>query len=156
MANLEKEYRSGVKTTEEYKEAKKQITEKFKNTRKLKEETERILEQSKNQIKLSNKSLGNLSTEISKRAVLNKLQNVAIDLLSKMGDLGKHIAELRFPDWEDVLKKGVDNFLEYDKTAFGLRKSMGLLRGDFDILQKNAKTLGVELVKYPLFFEQMN
>ena len=155
LANLEKEYSSGVKTTEEYKEAKKQITEKFKNTRKLKEETERILEQSKNQIKLSNKSLGNLSTEISKRVALNKLQNVAIDLLSKMGDLGKHIAELRFPDWEDVLKKGVDNFLEYDKTAFGLRKSMGLLRGDFDILQKNAKTLGVELQDLGVSFEQV-
>ena len=75
--------------------------------------------------------------------------------IDQLGDLGKHLSELRFPNLTDVLKKGLTNFLEYDKAAFGLRKSMGLLRGDFDILQKNTKTLGVELQDLGISFEQV-
>jgi hypothetical protein len=75
--------------------------------------------------------------------------------IDQLGDLGKHLSELRFPNWTDVLKKGLTNFLEYDKAAFGLRKNMGLLRGDFDILQNNTKTLGVELQDLGISFEQV-
>jgi len=75
--------------------------------------------------------------------------------MDKFGDLGKHISEFKFPDYTDVIKKGVQNFLEYDKAAFGLRKSMGILRGDFDVLQNNVKTLGVELQDLGVSFEQV-
>ena len=99
-----------------------------------------------------------ISTEqkyIDKLKTQNKLASIGTEFLGQMGDLGKHIAEGKFPDWTDVLKKGIMNFLEYDKAAFGLRKSMGILRGDFDVLQKNVKTLGVELQDLGVSFEQV-
>jgi hypothetical protein len=155
LADLEAEYALGAITTEKYKEAKSEINTKFKSTRKLKEETERILQQSEYQNELSKEYLANLSAQISKRVTLNKVQSIGTEVLGQMGDLGKHISELSFPDWTDVLKKGVTNFLEYDKAAFGLRKSMGLLRGDFDVLQNNVKTVGIELQDLGVSFEQV-
>lgn len=155
LDDLEKEYKKGKKNTEQYNEEVKAINDKFKNTRKIKEDTERILEQSKFQKKLSSEYLNDLSKQISKRVTINNLQSIGTEVLGQMGDLGKHITELKFPDWTDVLKKGITNFLEYDKAAFGLRKSMGILRGDFDVLQKNIKTLGVELQDLGVSFEQV-
>jgi hypothetical protein len=152
---LEEEYANGAKTKEQYKDAVKEINNKFKNTKKLKEETEKILLQSEYQNGLSGEYLDNLSKEISKKNTINKLHGVANELLGQMGDLGNHITEMRFPDFTDVLKKGLTNFLDYDKAAFGLRKSMGLLRGDFDILQTNTKSLGIELQDLGVSFEQV-
>jgi hypothetical protein len=84
-----------------------------------------------------------------------KLSTELIGSIAKMGDFGKKLSELKFPDGSDILKKGVTNFLEYDKAAFGLRKSLGLLRGDFDVLQNNVKTVGIELQDLGVSFEQV-
>lgn len=155
LSSLQKKLDQGKLTNEEYKHEENKIKKMYSSYKKLKEEAEKIVQQSKYQKKLSSEYLDDLSKQISKRVTINNLQSIATEVLGQMGDLGKHIAEMRFPDWTTVLKKGVTNFLEYDKAAFGLRKSMGILRGDFDVLQNNVKTLGVELQDLGVSFEQV-
>lgn len=133
------------------------LTEKLHNDEleKQKEIIEQIREDISGEIKSKKELIETEQRYINKLTTQNKLASIGTELLGQMGDLGKHIAEGKFPDWTDVLKKGKMNFLEYDKAAFGLRKSMGLLRGDFDVLQKNVKTLGVELQDLGVSFEQV-
>jgi hypothetical protein len=133
------------------------VTEKLHNDEleKQKEIIEQIREDISGEIKSKKELIENEQRYINKLTTQNKLASIGTELLGQMGDLGKHIAEGKFPDWTDVLKKGIMNFLEYDKAAFGLRKSMGLLRGDFDVLQNNVKTLGVELQDLGVSFEQV-
>ena len=69
-----------------------------------------------------------------------------------MGDFGKYLSGT-VPTWKDIIVKGVKMFMEFDKAGFTLRKSFGLLRGDFDVLEKNVKTLGIELADLGVTFE---
>ena len=113
-----------------------------------------IYQTSLNEVREQEKLVDIEQEYIEKLKTQNKLASIASGVLDQMGELGEHIKNKSL-NWTDVLKKGVTNFLEYDKVAFSLRKSMGLLRGDFDILQKNVKDLGVELQNLGISFEQV-
>jgi len=113
-----------------------------------------IYQTSLNQVREQEKLVDIEQEYIEKLKNQNKLASIASGVLDQMGELGEHIKNKSL-NWTDVLKKGVTNFLEYDKVAFSLRKSMGLLRGDFDILQKNVKDLGIELQNLGISFEQV-
>ena len=113
-----------------------------------------IYQTSLNEVREQEKLVDIEQEYIEKLKTQNKLASIASGVLDQMGELGEHIKNKSL-NWTDVLKKGVTNFLEYDKVAFSLRKSMGLLRGDFDILQKNVKDLGIELQNLGISFEQV-
>jgi hypothetical protein len=104
-------------------------------------------------IKKTRELLDQDQKKINKLQTQNKLVTHAKEILGQMGDLGKHISDWKFPDFTDVLKKGVTNFLDFDKVAFGLRKQFGLLRGDFSILETNVKSIGVEAMDIGVSFE---
>lgn len=146
----------GEKITSKQEKAEKDaIVDKYKNLDKIIDVHNALKDVIKNEIKQTKEILAADQEKINNLTNINNLQNVGVELLGQMGDLGKHIVDLKFPDFTDVLKKGLTNFLEYDKAAFGLRKSMGIMRGDFDVLQKNVKTLGVELQDLGVSFEQV-
>jgi hypothetical protein len=69
-----------------------------------------------------------------------------------MGDFGKLLSGT-IPTWKDIIVKGIKMYLEFDKAAFTLRKSFGFLRGDFDVLEKNVKTLAIDLADLGVTFD---
>jgi hypothetical protein len=132
-----------------------QIRNKYRNISSLIPLYKNLVRESNSEIAATKKLLTEDQKRIDKLKNLNNFGFAIKEILGEMGDLGKYISELRFPDWTEVLRKGIKNFLEYDKVAFSLRKSMGLLRGDFDVLQINVKKLGINLQDIGISFEQI-
>jgi hypothetical protein len=81
-----------------------------------------------------------------------QMKNIFGDTLGTMGDFGK-ILSGTIPTYKDIIEKGVKMFFEFDKAGFTLRKSFGLLRGDFDVLEKNVKTLAIDLADLGVTFD---
>lgn len=80
------------------------------------------------------------------------LKNIFGDALSSMGEFGKLLSGT-VPTLQDVLIKGVKMYLEFDKVSFTLRKSFGFLREDFDVLEKNVKSLAIDLADLGVTFD---
>lgn len=53
-----------------------------------------------------------------------------------------------------VVKKGIDNFLLFDKAATQVRKNLGLLRGEAQKIEENIKRITLESMKLGGSFEQ--
>jgi len=84
--------------------------------------------------------------------ILGTFKEIGKDIASNMGDFGKYLSGT-VPTWKDIIVKGVKMFMEFDKAGFTLRKSFGLLRGDFDVLEKNVKTLAIDLADLGVTFD---
>jgi hypothetical protein len=84
--------------------------------------------------------------------IADVLKNVFGDTVSSMGEFGKLLSGT-VPTLQDVLIKGVKMYLEFDKVSFTLRKSFGLLRGEFDVLEKNVKSLAIDLAYLGVTFD---
>jgi len=84
--------------------------------------------------------------------ILGTFKDIFGDTLNSMGEFGKLLSGT-VPTLQDVLIKGVKMFVEFDKAGFTLRKSFGLLRGDFDVLEKNVKTLAIDLAYLGVTFD---
>ncbi len=54
-----------------------------------------------------------------------------------------------------ILRKGYEYFNKYDTSAFNLRKSLGLLRGSFDGLQRNMKEITISIADFGAGFEDV-
>jgi len=86
--------------------------------------------------------------------IFNAFKNVLGDAVSSMGEFGKLLSGT-VPTWKDIIVKGVKMYFEFDKAAFTLRKSFGFLRGDFDVLEKNVKTLAIDLADLGVTFDNV-
>ena len=84
--------------------------------------------------------------------ILGTFKEIGKDIASNMGDFGKYLSGT-LPTWKDIVVKGVKMFMEFDKAGFTLRKSFGLLRGDFDVLEQNVKTLAIDLADLGVTFD---
>lgn len=84
--------------------------------------------------------------------ILGTFKDIGKDIASNMGDFGKYLSGT-VPTWKDIIVKGVKMYMEFDKAGFTLRKSFGLLRGDFDILEKNVKSLAIDLADLGVTFD---
>ena len=115
------------------------------------------------QSKIGSKLVDDLNTQIQKlekvTPTLQKnvtlsgvLKNVFGDAVSSMGEFGKLLSGT-VPTFQDIILKGVKMYLEFDKASFALRKSFGFLRGDFDVLEKNVKTLAIDLADLGVTFD---
>jgi len=85
-------------------------------------------------------------------AIADAFKNIFGEALSSMGEFGKLLSGT-VPTLQDVLIKGVKMYLEFDKVSFTLRKSFGLLRGEFDVLEKNVKSLAIDLAYLGVTFD---
>jgi hypothetical protein len=85
-------------------------------------------------------------------AILGTFKDIFGDTLNSMGEFGKLLSGT-VPTWKDIIVKGVKMYMEFDKAGFTLRKSFGLLRGDFDVLEKNVKTLAIDLADLGVTFD---
>jgi hypothetical protein len=86
--------------------------------------------------------------------IFNAFKNVLGDAVNSMGEFGKLLSGT-VPTWKDIIVKGVKMYFEFDKAAFTLRKSFGFLRGDFDVLEKNVKTLAIDLADLGVTFDNV-
>ena len=84
--------------------------------------------------------------------ISNVFKNIFGDSVNSMGDFSK-ILSGTLPTYKDIIVKGVKMFLEFDKASFTLRKSFGLLRGDFDVLEKNVKDVAIDLADLGVTFD---
>jgi len=84
--------------------------------------------------------------------IADAFKNIFGEALSSMGEFGKLLSGT-VPTLQDVLIKGVKMYLEFDKVSFTLRKSFGLLRGEFDVLEKNVKSLAIDLAYLGVTFD---
>ena len=84
--------------------------------------------------------------------ISNVFKNIFGDSVNSMGDFSK-ILSGTLPTYKDIIVKGVKMFLEFDKASFTLRKSFGLLRGDFDVLEKNVKDVAIDLAYLGVTFD---
>jgi hypothetical protein len=84
--------------------------------------------------------------------ILGTFKEIGKDIASNMGDFGKYLSGT-VPTWKDIIVKGVKMYMEFDKAGFTLRKSFGLLRGDFDVLEQNVKTLAIDLADLGVTFD---
>lgn len=84
--------------------------------------------------------------------ISNVFKNIFGDSVNSMGDFSK-ILSGTLPTYKDIIIKGVKMFLEFDKASFTLRKSFGLLRGDFDVLEKNVKDVAIDLADLGVTFD---
>ena len=84
--------------------------------------------------------------------ISNVFKNILGDSVNSMGDFSK-ILSGTLPTYKDIIAKGVKMFLEFDKASFTLRKSFGLLRGDFDVLEKNVKDVAIDLADLGVTFD---
>lgn len=107
------------------------------------------------QLKLAKQELALAEKKSRQLQFQHKLFGISNHLLNQMGELGKFIQDSKFPDWSDVIKKGLTNFMDYDKASFTMRKSLGLVRGEFNGLQKNIKSVGIDLQDSGVTFDQV-
>ena len=84
--------------------------------------------------------------------ISNVFKNIFGDSVNSMCDFSK-ILSGTLPTYKDIIVKGVKMFLEFDKASFTLRKSFGLLRGDFDVLEKNVKDVAIDLAYLGVTFD---
>ncbi len=84
--------------------------------------------------------------------IADAFKNIFGEALSSMGEFGKLLSGT-LPTWTDIIIKGVKMYLEFDKVSFTLRKSFGLLRGEFDVLEKNVKSLAIDLAYLGVTFD---
>lgn len=80
------------------------------------------------------------------------LRGIFGNTLSNIFDFDKLLKNI-LPTWKDIIDKGKKMYLEFDKATFTLRKSFGFIIGDFDILEKNVKTLAIDLADLGVTFE---
>lgn len=107
------------------------------------------------QLKLAKQELALAEKKSRQLQFQHKLFGISNHLLNQMGELGKFIQDSKFPDWSDVIKKGLTNFMDYDKASFTMRKSLGLVRGEFNGLQKNIKSVSIDLQDLGVTFDQV-
>ena len=129
------------------------IRDKYKNVSKLIPLYKETAKENRAAIKDTKKILDTYELQEKKLEQQNALFSSGKLLLDQMGDLGKHISDLKFPNWIDVIKKGFSNFLEFDKAAFSFRKSVGLVRGEFSQITDNIRSIGIEFSNLGVDFE---
>lgn len=116
---------------------------------------------------LSTKDLLNSEDKrLAKLTIQNKFLNVGKKVLSDMGPIGSAVTGAfnasKMNPWilaaqmaTAILEKGYENFKAFDKSAVDVRKNLGALPGQANVLEKRLKTVTIDMMHLGATFDDV-
>ncbi len=166
QANLDAKLASGEIEVSQHQRISDLLLERYSRTAELFSKEVLLANRLSQQVLNTKDLLNSEDKRLAKLTIQNKFLNVGKKVLSDMGPLGSAVTGAfnasKMNPWilaaqmaTAILEKGYENFKTFDKSAVDVRKNLGALPGQANVLENRLKTITVDMMNLGATFEDV-